>query len=265
MWIDKVMNTVTYPKILIPQFDENLLCQCGNKFDPDNENLKVASETMVVYYRTGERVYNTKVMYRPTEGMACRCQQHYDANEWMMWHCGMGKMVDYTVLHTFLHSWVTAYCQYKSIIHTSQSAGLECSLNYETLHKATGEFMRKLSFDFKVCYTCLKCGVGSPYFVVDAKKVSIRKEYAKHLSELDRHEDDTQVLSQGSKFVNYVFLASKKERDEVTKLASGVMDMEELIASEEITSENGKMLQEVVTRFNEENPLLLPKCYKNYW
>ena len=165
-------------------------------------------------------------MYRPTEGMACRCQQHYDANEWMMWHCGMGKMVDYTVLHTFLHSWVTAYCQYKSIIHTSQSAGLECSLTYETLHKETGEFMRKLSFDFKVCYTCL-----------NAKK----------------------VLSQGSKFVNYVFLASKKERDEVTKLATGVMDMGEFISSEEITSENGKMLQEVVTRFNEENPLLLPK------
>ena len=265
-WAKKINGDFEYPDVFIPKFDENKVCIHNNKFEKDDDKLHVASQTVVIYLNMGEKVFEKKVMFRRTDDLKCRCQQHVDGNEWLLWHCGVGKMVCYTVLATFLHSWAhggfPAYTQYKSIIHTAKSAGMNCSLTYEVIRMATGGFMRNLSLDLKRCFTCIVCGTSPSFFVMDGTQVGPKKSKVRHLSEFDRNEDDIQVLSQGATFKDYIFLSSKKERDEVLELISGDMSMDDFISSREINTDNGKKIQPIIRRVETDSPFRLPKAYK---
>ena len=50
-----------------------------------------------------------------------------------------------------------------------------------------------------------------------------------HLSELDRHEDDENILEQGSHFKDRVFLSRKPERTLVTKLLTNDINADEFV------------------------------------
>ena len=114
----------------------------------------------------------------------------------------------------------------------------------------------------KRCFSCIRCLTNPSFFSVDATQIGPKKRKVRHLNELDRNPEDRQVLGQGSKFKDYVFLSEKKERDEVGNLLAGTMSMEEFIGSTDVITENGRMLQSVLRRVEEDSPFRLPKPYQ---
>ena len=182
---------------------------------------------------TGETIYNIKVKARPTIGN-CRC-----LHPELPWHVGLGRFVDYVPPHTFLHQWtygLPMFSLYKSILDTAASVGETCSLVYPDLRKAVTGFFRKLRFD-KKAFTCPIDGTSPPYFTGDGKEdIGPLKRNGPGVEEFDRAPDDTTLLSQGSKFKERVFLSVYKERNLVTQLLTGKIDMNEFVSSGTLTS-----------------------------
>ena len=87
------------------------------------------------------------------------------------------------------------------------------------------------------------------------------KRKVQHLEELDRHPDDHEVLEQGSHFSKRVFLSAHKERQLACGLVTGTISMEEFLESEDIKSENGELVRDLVKKIEEENPLQIPEEY----
>ena len=80
--------------------------------------VKLCASGVIVYHERGETYYETKVYYRDSNG-PCKCRQMYDGHEYLLFHMGAGKMVDYITLQSFLISMVnsgtTAFAFHKTI------------------------------------------------------------------------------------------------------------------------------------------------------
>ena len=85
-----------------------------------------------------------------------------------------------------------------------------------------------------------------------------------HLSELDRHEDDDNILDQGSHFKDRVFLSAKKERTIVRKLLTEDIEIDQFITSNILQSDNSRLLVSLVDRVSETWPDQIPEPYKRF-
>ena len=89
---------------------------------------------MIIYKENSEIIHPPILKFRRSLG-PCSCQQHYDAYEYMMWHLGNGRMVDYSLLHSFLNDWIRTgmpvKAKYSSIISTATSLGRTSTLTYD--------------------------------------------------------------------------------------------------------------------------------------
>ena len=124
-------------------------------------------------------------------------------------------------------------------------------------------FVFNLQFDLEMAFSCMNCGISPKYFVGDGKCTGPlqRKLEGLNVSELSSHPNDKNVLKQGSKFGDRVFLAEKRERDLVLGLLSGSTDMLSFLSNDDISSENGKLVSNLVRFIQERSPLSIPQPY----
>ena len=112
LWLERVRGNYSFPDKIIPVFDPHLKCkEHGNVYNPDNQKLIEQSANMVVYMENSDVLHNTKTFSRPTIGR-CRCRQQPSGHPQLLWHLGSGKMVDYLMLHKFMHDWRSGFSMY---------------------------------------------------------------------------------------------------------------------------------------------------------
>ena len=216
--VEKQSGTFSLPQALIPKYDPHRVCKHDNKFMEDDNLLKLCARYTVVHHERGETVYNSQVYYRDTDG-SCNCRHNYDGHEFLLFHMGNGQMVDYITLSSYVISMcnggITAYAYHKSIMDNCKSMGVDFTCRYPTFLGACDGFVINLSFDEKDCFTCTNCGVNPKYFVGDGKANVAplqRKLQPFGISELSSHPTDSNILQQGSKHEDRVFIKEKKEK-----------------------------------------------------
>ena len=262
-------GTFGLPSSLIPIFDPLKVCRLhGNAFKENDDHMKVCAKEVIVYHERGETVYDCTVYYRDTDAR-CKCRQNYDGHEYLIFHMGGGKMVDYITLQSYLISMVnsgsTAYSYHKTIKDLCQSLGNNFSCSYQTFLEACDGFVNNLKFDLKVCFSCTNCGISPKYFVGDGKADIAplqRKLKANNVSELSSHPEDKNILSQGSKHTDRLFLYIKSERDILCKLLTESVTVTDFCNSENFESENGELIHIVIRRLSVDYPSILPEPYK---
>ena len=256
-----------FPAVLYPEYNPETVCNLhNNRFKEDDSLMRSCAEEIVLYEDTKETIFKTRVLYRESIG-PCKCRQQYDGHEYLVLHMGNGRMVCYFTLLNHVHSWVnsgiSAYATFRAIKNNISSRGQESSLSQQLWTRAVDGFVFNLTFDLEMAFSCINCGISPKYFVGDGKCTGPlqRKLHGLNVSELSSHPDDRNILQQGSKFADRVFLSNKKERDLVFKLITGETDMATFILSEEIISENGKLVTKLVKIIHENSPLSIPEPY----
>ena len=258
------------PEVLIPDYDPDKVCDNhGYRYKKEEMTAKCCAEQVIIYHERGETVHNTRVYYRVTDG-GCKCRDEYDGHEYLLFHMGGGKMVDYISLQSYLLSMVnggtTAYAYHKTISDNCKAMGNTFSCNYKTFLEACDGFVLNLKFDEQLCFTCTNCGKSPKYFVGDGKANIAplqRKLKPLGIKELSSHPDDTNVLSQGSVHEDRIFL-DKKERDGFCNLLTGGTTVSEFCSANLFSSQNAKLLLKLLTRIKEKHPENIPDQYHSF-
>ena len=149
-----------------------------------------------------------EVKYRKTVAK-CRCIQQVDGHPYLLWHLGFGRFVDYTLLHLHMHRMrsdgMGVHAEFKSITNALESLGISSTLKYHDLHRAVCGFFRRLKFDANVAFSCPTHGTTPRFLNTDGKNLGPTKRKVRHLEELERHQNDDQVLPQSTFFKDRVF------------------------------------------------------------
>ena len=74
------------------------------------------------------------------------------------------------------------------------------------------------------------------------------RKYFSNVAELDKAEEDDEVLPQGSVSSQRVFINRRQELDMVIQLLDAQITMDDFVESQVITSDNGMLLQQFVDR-----------------
>ena len=175
-------------------------------------------------------------------------------------------MIDYCFLHTSVHQIVNGTSMnstYQSHVLSLASLGLESTLSYQDFERACSGFVNRIRLK-KEDFMCEECGQTPKYIVADGKMTAPTVRKVKHLAELDHHEDDEQVLLQGSHAKDRVFLSRKQERKLVQQLLTDALDYDAFVNSEVLTTENGRMLVPIVQHLQENFPDEIPPPYKRF-
>ena len=98
----------------------------------------------------------------------------------------------------------------------------------------------------KASLSCPTHGTSPPWIVSDGKALGPLKKRVKHLSELDVAKDDQSVLKQSTHYHDRVFMSVKKERDLIVRLLTGDINMEAFLKVDDIKTDNGGMVVELV-------------------
>ena len=255
------------PDKIVPLYDPNLKCKHNNGFKQAEECLVRISKDVCLINDVGERILPTEVFARPSDG-PCQCLQRFDGHRYLLWNLGGGRVVDYSVLLGYLHKWrgsgISMYALFKSILDCAQSCGVSCSLKYYEVHKSICGFFTNLEFDIKKAFSCPTHGTSPPWLVADGKALGPLKKRVKHLTELDVAKEDNSVLTQSTHYKDRVFLSTKKERNLVVRLLTGDICMETFSTSNDITTENGIMIMDLVRYIREKFPEEIPNPYVRF-
>ena len=265
-WMERMGGNFSFPSQFIPTWAETNVCKHENIFDPDNSNLLRQSPNITVYTNIGERVFNVEVMSRKTL-FGCKCLQQFDGHPHLLWHLGFGRFVDYTWLHLHLHRMraegIGTYAEYKSLTDALASTGISSSLSYKDLHRAVCGFFRRLKFDEKIAFSCPTHGNTPRFLNTDGKNLGPLKRKVKNISELEKHPDDQQVIPQSTGFHNRTFLSNIKERTLVLQLLSADISKQEFCSSDDIQSNNGRLIVNLVNALGQDNEEI-PGPYRRF-
>ena len=266
-WMKRVQGINDFPDSFVPLLTEDHRCQHGFSFSSEDNDLVLESESILVFNSIGQQIYNVKNYARRSVG-DCRCLLRYDGNPQFLWNLGSGRIVNYTLLHQYLHLWkndgLSIHAFFKSISEMSASAGLSSSLLYDDIHRSICGFFFVLSFDESKAFQCPKHGSSPVWLNTDGKCLGPTKKRVKGLKELEPHEDDTEVFSQSTTFQDRVLLPILKERSAVTDLVTGRTNYEEFVLNENITSENGLLVTDLVCFLMNKYADELPKQYATF-
>ena len=89
----------------------------------------------------------------------------------MLWNIGLGKMVDYTYIHSAIHQVVNGSAinsVYQSRLTYLSSLGVKSTLSYEDFERACSGYARMIQFR-KEDFLCSNCGHTPRYNVADGK------------------------------------------------------------------------------------------------
>ena len=76
------------------------------------------------------------------------------------------------------------------------------------------------------------------------------------------HPDDKNILEQGSKHEDRMFLVDKKEREKICELLTESTDMSSFCSTPQFLSTNGKLVGKLISRLSRTSSEHLPDCYK---
>ena len=215
-FINRMKGNFDIPERLTPRYDGALVCAHGFSFDDSDERLLQTSQHVILYTNTQDIIMDSVTLGRPTTPAgACRCLQMYDGHPFLLWHLGVGRMVDYSFLHVAANQVINGSTMH-SIFQTRETAlsslGISSTLTYQDFERACSGFVSMIRFK-KEDFMCLDCGQTPKYIVADGKMTAPTVRKVQHLDELSPEENDEQILPQGSLFKDRVFLHRKKERD----------------------------------------------------
>ena len=253
----------SFPTELFPPFDPEKTCKHNNYF---TDSLKFATSTVSVFDERGEHIHDCNLFYRKTAG-SCKCEQHYDGSDLMLYHISVGKFVDYVTLQSFLIQYVncgtTCYGYHKSLSDNCKALGSSFNISYECFNRAADGFVYLLKFDIPEAFTCTNCHTSPKYFVGDGKQDCgplQRKLKDLKVTEFGCHPDDNKVLKQGSMNSDRLFIQSKKERDFISSMLTGSISASDYLNECEsvLTSTNSKLITNIINRFRDKE---IPDCY----
>ena len=244
-----------------------MVCKHGFGFDSSDVTLVQTSQNVIIYTNTQDIIIDSVTLARPTSPAgSCQCLQQYDGHPVLLWHLGSGRMVDYAFLHVSAHQ-VTNGSTMHSIYQTRETAlsslGISSSLTYQDFERACSGFVSMIRFR-KEDFMCDDCGQTPRYIVADGKMTAPTVRKVQHLHELAPEEDDGQVLRQGSKFKDRVFLHRRKEHDLIKNLLTETITIDDFIASNDIQSENVRLIIPVLERKQENWPAGIPEEYRRF-
>ena len=72
----KLNGTHSLPDEICPEYNENILCKHGNRFE--SNQLKLYSQNAILYHDQGEMIVPTKIFCR--QSTRCRCSQQLDTH-----------------------------------------------------------------------------------------------------------------------------------------------------------------------------------------
>ena len=260
-FLDRMNGHIDIPAKIVPKLEGTNKCEShGNAYNPDN--LVQVSPNIKIFTETSELIQQSECFGLTAEG--CKCILQADTHKDLLWNLGSGKFICYTFLHSAIHKLVSGTAInaiYSSRATTFSSLGVTTSLTVQDLTRAVTGFAGMLRF-MKEDFLCDKCGDTPAYIVCDGKSIGPAKRKVNHLSELDRAEEDNTPLQQGSQFSQRVFLSRKSERDLVKNLLNDQIDIEEFLDSE-FSTENGRMVHDLVSRISGVWPDQIPAEYRN--
>ena len=118
-----------------------------------------------------------------------------------------------------------------------------------------------MSFNVEKALSCPQHGLSPKWIVADGKALGPLKRRVSHLREFDIAPGDKCVLEQTTHHKDRIFISSKKERSVVLQLVTGEISTAEFCLNDEIRSENGKLVRNVVGHIEEKFPLRIPDPY----
>ena len=169
-FIERINGQYNLPPTLEAEYKPHLVCQHGCHFNSSNDHLVQTSKNIVIYTQTNDIVLNTATFARPTIG-PCKCLQHFDGHPVLLWHLGLGKMVDYPFIHSVIHQGITGSPIYS--IHQSRSTyfsslGITSTLSRYDFERACSGYASMIRFR-KEDFLCSNCGHTPRYIVADGK------------------------------------------------------------------------------------------------
>lgn len=266
-FLDRLDGVFNLPESIKPDYDDKAVCMHGDGYSPHDEKLIMMSPNLTVYTETSDRIFPIPTYGRPTVGQ-CKCVLQADTHHLLLWNMGSGKLIDYLFLHSHFHKMVSSGIAMNATFNSRKTVlsdiGVKSSLSYSTFLRACTGYAKMIQFR-KEDFLCPSCGDSPNYIVCDGKTDGPTKRAVEHLQELDQAEDDPSVLCQGSLFQDRVFLFENKERKLVCKLLTDMVSYDDFLESEDITTDNGRMIVTLVERISQSWPdEELPKPYKQF-
>ena len=255
-----------FPSELVPEYSENIRCGCG-KNNLFQESVFLVKTYVTVFDERGEHRHQCNLYARKSAG-GCKCEFHYDGAPIMMYHIREGKFIDYVTLNSFIIQYVncgiTTYGFHKSIRDNCRAIGSQFSITYEAFNQACDGFVYLMNYDEEEAYSCSNCGLSPEFFVGDGKMDCAplrRKLNDLGVKEFGPSEKDKNILRQGSKNADRLFIARKKERDFISSFLTGSINIQEFLEKSEavLVSDNSKKIIDIVRRFSEKENL--PESY----
>ena len=248
-------------------WSEQEKCSRGYVFYPNDNYLVLETETILVYNNIGEQVFRVR-NYERRSTHRCKERMKYDGHPQFLWNLGSGRFVNYTLLSQYLHLWIcdgmSMLAMFKSIKDMSSSSGIPSSMTYQDFHRATTGIFSCLSSDEKIAFECPEHGSSPEWINTDGKCTGPATRRVKNIQELEQHRDGQQVWEQSTKFKDRVFLPDFKERSQVCELVNGDITFEDFLMSEDITSQNGLMVSDLVTYLSEEYEEEIPRPFSKF-
>ena len=258
-----------FPTELVPEYSENIRCGCG-KNNLFKESVFLVKTFVTVFDERGEHRHNCNLYARKTVS-GCKCEYHYDGAPIMMYHIREGKFIDYVTLNSFIIQYVncgiTCYGFHKSIRDSCRAIGSQFSISYEAFNQACDGFVYLMKYDEEEAFSCSNCGTSPAFFVGDGKMDCAplrRKLNDLGVKEFGPSEGDKNILMQGSKNADRLFIARKKERDFITSFLTDSINIQEFLEKSEsaLMSDNSKKIIEIVKRFSDKEKL--PEAYRTF-
>ena len=262
-----ISGSFDLPDSFVSPYDDTEVCEKhGNTFDPDNDKLLLLSNNITIYTESCDKILPITVFGRPTIG-GCKCISQADTHDLLLWNMGSGNLVDYLFLHNQVHKTVTSGSAMNATFNARKTAlgsiGLSSSLSYPVFRRACTGYTKMIQFR-KEDFLCSNCGDSPSYIVCDGKTEGPNKRQVSHIEELDRCEGDDAVLCQGSYFQDRVFLSENRERKLTCDLLTKSMTVYDFVNSDQITSDNGTLVKNLVERISNSWPDDIPKPYHRF-
>ena len=264
---DHLNNELGLPDRLIPAYSSTLKCTHNYGFSDDDSKLRLISKTVTIYDLESEKKLDISLFGRPSDG-PCQCVDQPDLNNLMLWNIGGSRLLTYKFLAHCVHGFnndIAFNAAYNTRKDKLSAFGVHTDLTYVQFERALTGFQQQQTFfnEDWICDGQDGCGETPELLLCDAKAAGPQLDKVAHLSELEPHSQDSNVLDAGSTFKDRVFLFKKKERSLTKQLVDGDISPQDFVSSRNITTESGILIKNMVSRlisdFGE-----VPSAYK-YW
>ena len=204
-----------YPKELIPEFKEDLVCKHGNKFDKDVTVEMPKAKLHLPFISKAVSIY-----YRPAKDLVCECKQFYSGRDDLLLNLDNLHVFPWVWLFDILHdvqsTHTTLYgqCSSKNLTRGAfNTQPLQASM-YNKLRLAYNCFIRLLDLPYHELFKCEKCGPNVKQVVLDAIQMGGKK---KQFKKIKRRSANNRSIK-GSTIDQQLFIRDPNTRNLLKKM-----------------------------------------------